>query len=396
MTYRVAIVGTGANPEKRDRDGYAMAYRHAGGYERLDSCSLVACADIVRENAEAFAKHYDLDGVYEDHEEMLSEVEPDIVSICVPPAVHAELVIDCAKAPSVEAVHCEKPMATTWEDCRRMVEVCEQEDVQLTIDHQRRFSKPVQRAKALLDAGEIGELRRVEWSEVNLFDAGAHLFDLCDLFTDGERVEWVLSGIDYARENRWFGAINETRAISQWRYADGTMGFASTAEEGPTLVDAYLRLVGTDGEIEIQPDDGPPLRLRTDGGWKAIDTDNETVYSYSPDIKTAAVKKLVGVLPIEIERFSDPPTHYERAIEHLVSSLSSGDEPIISGRSVLRGTELVFASWQSVRQRGRAHLPLDIDDNPLEAMNDQGVLGSSPTWATEEPDATEEEELPAD
>ena len=68
MTYRVAIVGTGANPETRGRDGYAMAYRHAKGYERLESCSLVACADIVRENAEAFAEHHDIEEVYEDHE----------------------------------------------------------------------------------------------------------------------------------------------------------------------------------------------------------------------------------------------------------------------------------------------------------------------------------------
>jgi hypothetical protein len=32
-----------------------MAYKHAAGYERLDNCELVACADIVRENAMAAA-----------------------------------------------------------------------------------------------------------------------------------------------------------------------------------------------------------------------------------------------------------------------------------------------------------------------------------------------------
>ena len=47
MTHRVAIIGTGPDPETRDRDGYAMAYRHAAGYQRLDSCSLVACADKI-------------------------------------------------------------------------------------------------------------------------------------------------------------------------------------------------------------------------------------------------------------------------------------------------------------------------------------------------------------
>ena len=368
MTYDVAVVGTGSDPGERNREGYAMAYRHAGGYERLDSCSLVACADIVRENAEAFADYHGLEAVYEDHESMLEAAEPDVVSVCVPPNIHAELVVDCARAPSVDAIHCEKPMATTWGDCQRMVEVCDAEDVQLTIDHQRRFAEPVRRAKELLDKGEIGELRRMEWSEVNLFDAGSHLFDLCDFFVDGARVEWALAGVDCARENRWFGALNETRAIAQWRYDDGTLGFASTAEEGQTLVDAYLRLIGTEGEIEIQPDDGPSLRIRTDSDWERIDTNNESVYGPTTGLGFSLLKKASAAIPGVTEVEDDRPTHYEKAIEHVIESLSAGEEPIISGRSVLSGTELVFACWESSRQRGRVQFPLDIEDNPLRSM----------------------------
>ena len=372
MTYRVAVIGTGADPDTRDRDGYAMAYRHASGYRRLDSCSLVACADIVRENAEAFAEHHGLDAVYEDHESMLSEVEPDVVSICVPPGIHADLVVDCARASSVQAVHCEKPMATTWSDCKRMVDVCESEGVQLTIDHQRRLAEPVQRAKEMLDEGRIGTLERLEWSEVNLFDAGSHLFDLCDHFVDGARAEWVLAGIDCTHENRWFGALNETRAIAQWQYADGTVGLASTAEEGDTAVDAYLRVIGSDGVIEIQSDSGEALRVRTDGGWKTIDTD-ENVYGPTKGRVRYVIDTVTDLVP-GVSGLADPPTHYEQMIEHLISSLSSGTEPVVSGRRVLRGTELVFASWESARRRGRVHLPLQIDGNPLEEMYESGEL----------------------
>lgn len=378
MTYRVAIIGTGEDPETRDRDGYAMAYRHAGGYRRLDSCSLVACADIVPENAEAFAEHYGVDAVYNDHQVMLEEAEPDIVSICVPPAIHADLVVDSAVAPSVDAVHCEKPMATRWEDCKRMVSVCDREDVQLTIDHQRRLADPVLRAKELLDDGEIGELRRLEWSEANLFDAGSHLFDLCDLFVEGARAEWALAAIDCSHENRWFGALNETRAIAQWRYADGTMGVASTAEDGMTSVDPYLRLIGADGAMEIQTDDGTGLRIRTDGEWRTVDTD-ENVYGPTPGLVHAALKKGTGVLP-GVSWPADPPTHYEKAIEHLVDALATGTEPVFSGRRVLRGTELVFASWESARQRGRVHLPLDLEGNPLEEMYEAKQLSGMADW----------------
>lgn len=65
-----------------------MAYHHATAYEKGDSCQLVACADIVRENAEAFADKFDLDeaGIFEDYEAMLADLEPDMISSCVPPA----------------------------------------------------------------------------------------------------------------------------------------------------------------------------------------------------------------------------------------------------------------------------------------------------------------------
>ncbi|MDR5674628.1 Gfo/Idh/MocA family oxidoreductase [Halalkaliarchaeum sp. AArc-GB] len=334
----------------------------------------------MRENAEAFANHHDLGqgAVYEDHRTMVREADPDVVSVCVPPAAHAEIVIDCAEVGDVAAIHCEKPMATTWEDCREMVSVCEENDVQLTIDHQRRFAVPVRKAKELIDGGEIGDLRRLEWSEVNLFDAGSHLFDLCDFFVDGVHGKWALAGLDVAEENRWFGALNSTRAIAHWEYENGVQGLASTGEgDRKTAVDAYLRLVGTDGVIEIQPDDGPPLRVRTDGGWRAVDTDGERLYGPIPTKTKAALRKLTDAVPgVESNHTSKP--NYDRAIKHAIQSLSEGTEPIIAGKNVLRGTEFVFACWESARRGGRVDLPLDIEDNPLESLYEERQTATRP------------------
>lgn len=96
--------------------GYAMAYQHADAYSVLDNCEMVACADIVQENAEAFAQAFNIPEVYLNHHEMLEKENLDIVSICVWPHLHAQLTIDCAIA-GVRAIHCEKPMADTWGGC---------------------------------------------------------------------------------------------------------------------------------------------------------------------------------------------------------------------------------------------------------------------------------------
>lgn len=373
MGYDIGFIGTGADPDDPDQDGFAMAYRHAAGYEALENCRLTACADIVRENAERFAAEYGIEHVYEQYERMLAETRPDVVSVCVPPGLHADIVVGCAETGVPDAIHCEKPMAKTWGDCKEMVERCDANGVQLSFNHQKRFGGPIREAKRLLDDGAIGELERLEFSEEHLYDTGTHLFDICSYMTDGAAVDWVMGQVDYREENVWFGAHNENHGLTTWAYEDGTHGLAVTGE-GSDYVDCYLRLRGSDGTIEVGPADGPPLRLRRGDGWTRVDTDREGIHGASPSRLERVRKLLVERLPVV--RADDGPsaTYTERAVAEVVNALETGRPPEIGGREALRSTELIFASWESARRRARIDLPLDIEDNPLESMVETGEL----------------------
>lgn len=378
MSYTAAVIGAGANSDDPGRDGFAMGYRHGSAYRQNDACELVGCADIVPENGRAFAQEFGLgeQAVYEDHETLLSEMAPDIVSVCVPPSIHAAIVSSCAESGELKAIHCEKPMAETWADCKQMVRACERADVALTINHQRRFGGPFQEAKRLLDTGSIGDLRRIEFAEETLFDAGTHLFDLAGYYTEGARAEWVLAQVDYREENVWFGSRNTTQALSQWRYEDGTDGLART---GDSCADdeCYLRLVGSRGTIEIGVEDGPPLRMRQDNtGWQAMDANDETIHGRaSPGYLGAAMRKLKGRFPGLSAEDRGGDLFIERAIDDVVDSLGTNRESELSARRALQATELIFASWESARRRGRVDLPLEIEDNPLDEMIEAGQLG---------------------
>ncbi|MFC5969870.1 Gfo/Idh/MocA family protein [Halomarina salina] len=374
MPFDVAFVGTGATPDDPDRTGFAMAYRHAAGYDRLENCRLVACADIVRENAEAFADRHDIDSenVYEHYEELLAEVEPDIVSVCVPPAVHAPIVVDCAESGIPKAVHCEKPMATTWADSRRMKHACSDAGVQLTINHQLRFGRPVREAKRLLDEGAIGDLRRVEFAEEHLYDTGSHSFDLCHYFAGDRRVDWVLGQLEYSEENCWFGEHNENQAITQWRYENGVFGLGTTGDD--RMVDCYLRLRGTDGCVEIRSG-SEPLRIRQDGrGWRQVDTGDDRLYGPQAGLVKSAARSVLGRVSSRADERLGDTSYTQRGIEDLVTALETGTEPTCNASAALAADELVFATWESVRRRGRVDLPLLIDDNPLTQMVESGAL----------------------
>ena len=365
----VAIVGTGPDPTSRDRTGFAMAYRHAQAYREHTNCDITACVDIEPDHAAAFGEYYDLPdaAVFTDHDTMLREAQPDVISICVPPSAHAEIVRDCANAPTTRAIHCEKPMATRWDDCQEMVATCAEQNVQLTIDHQRRFARPVVRAKSLIEDDAIGAVRRLEWSEVNLFDAGSHVFDLCDYFVGGSQPSWVLGAIDTSEHREWFGTVNSNRSIVHWAYNNGVQGIASTADGGETAVDAYLRIIGENGTIEIQPQEGPPLQMRTTGGWEKIATDGESLYGPRGSKLKGVIKRVQGLTPGESLDLPDRP-NYARAIDHAIDCLLSGHEPTISGATALRSTELIFGAWESAHNRSRIEFPIGNVGNPFEQL----------------------------
>ena len=362
MTVASAFIGTGPDPEIQDNEGYAMAYRHAAAYEETDA-ELTACADIVRENAEAFADYWEIDeaNVFEDYEQMTTTVEPDVVSVCTPPPTHADIIVDCARSGVVGAIHCEKPMDRTWANCERMAEVCEKEGVKLTFNHQRRFGKPYRNAKELLNAGEIGDLERVEMAAPNIYDYGSHSIDLCNYFNDEGRAEWIISQLDYREEDLWFGVHNENQTIASWRYENGVYGLATTGV-GAGLVNCHNRLVGTEGTIEIGhgfpvgETEDPVLRVKRsdDEEWEYIDCDGEGLNGTNSR----------GISWVYVNR----------AIADVVEALNNDEQSEMSAQNVLKATEIIFGAWESSRRRGRVELPLDVEDNPLDAMIDTGEL----------------------
>jgi len=355
---RVGIIGTGRRKERPDAMGYAMAYSHADGYRLLDdTCELVACADIVRENAEAFAHSYGIapEGVFTDYNEMLATARLDMVSICTWPHLHAPMVIACAVA-GVRAIHCEKPMADTWGAARLMTQECQRWGIQLTFNHQRRFGAPFARARELALGGAIGDLTRVEVSCGDIYDWGTHYIDMCGYYTGEQPAEWVIGQVDYRTEKRIFGAHIENAALGSWRYRNGVSGLIA-AGDLMGLVGVDNRLIGTEGTIEVGVPNGPALRVRRAGSglWETIDTGGESLHG---------------------------PGYVERAIADTVDALLRDREPMLAARRALNATEIIFGIYESSRRHGRIDLPLTISDHPLVAMVRAGVLSPTPSQAS--------------
>lgn len=331
-TFRVGIIGCGRPWKSEGATGFGMSHFHAKGYADSPHAEIVALSDLVLAHAEAFQERHGGDALYEDYRAMLANEDLDMVSVCTWPHLHAEMVIAAAEA-GVKAIHCEKPMAPTWAEARRMARVCDERGVQLTFNHQRRFGPEFRQARELLRAGVIGDLVRLEGSCGNLFDWGTHWFDMFFFYNEEQSADWVLGQVEPSGGKAVFGIQVEGQAISQVHFNNGVMGILTTSmEEGWPLA---TRIVGTDGMIEaaLRTD---PLRVwaKGSGQWETVALDGEN----SLEATVAS-----GVMDA-------------------VAALKQGRKPELSSRKVIKATELIFATYESARRGGRIDLPLDAED----------------------------------
>src|SRR5436190_9699490 len=119
---RYAVVGLGHIAQVAVLPAFAHARRNS---------RLTAVVSGDRTKRREIAKRYKLNGAfnYDEFDQCLASV--DAVYIALPNSMHAEYTIRAAKA----GVHvlCEKPMAVTTEECRRMIAACRRSKVKLMI-----------------------------------------------------------------------------------------------------------------------------------------------------------------------------------------------------------------------------------------------------------------------
>ena len=357
--YDVAVIGTGPDPETPSVESFAMAYRHAEAYERRDDCRLVAAADHTTERVEAFGDRFEVpvDARFTDAIEMVETIEPDVVSITVPPDAHAPLTTACARR-GVEAIHCEKPMAETWAGAQRMTQAAWRADAQLTFHRMRRFGRPFRATAELVAEGAIGDLRRIEISWGDFYDTGAHAIDLAGMFAGEPQAEWVIAQLDYREADLRFGMHQENQMLAQWAYDNGIQAIMATGA-GEDLAGGAFHLVGDDGAIRIDSDAGPMLEVRRAGSavWETIDVDGEGLHDAGTD------------------EYQYGSAYHQRAIDDVIEALGSDRESELRARNGLNTAEIIFGGYESVRRRGRVDFPLTIEDNPFEAMVEAGEVG---------------------
>lgn len=340
---KIGIIGCGKITE----------VRHAPEYAENPNCQLVAFFDVVPERAKALAEQYG--GVAYDSIEALLASDVDAVSVCVANAYHAQASIQALKAG--KHVLCEKPMATTPEDCEAMVAAAKAAGKFLMIGQNQRLAKAHVKAREIIESGEMGRVITFEthfahpgpegWTGVRdswFFDKKVASFGvMADLGVHKTDLIHYLTGKKIVRTSAVLATLDKTFSDGRPITVDDNAYAIYTMEDGVVgTMHVSWTNYGNENNSTKMYMEGGVLRMYDDPKYSLIvEKRDGEVIPYELDLLTSNKEQTSG------GRTSTG------VIDAFVESIITNTPPAISGESAMHAMKVVFANEQSA-QLGKA------------------------------------------
>jgi predicted dehydrogenase len=326
---RVAIVGCGR-----------ISGLHQMGYQGREDARIVAVCDSNKASAKRKAKEWGVEKVYTDYRQLLEDKEVDLVELLTPHHLHCAMTVQACQAGKHVSV--QKPMALSAAEADEMIAAAGKTGVILRVYETFVNYAPAVRARAMIDAGEIGDIRTIRlhvstgtgdtawkvplsawlwrFNEKQcgggpmVFDHGYHLFSLA--YYLGGPVEKVYAWIDQSPVAEAAGIVKiDSPATIMFQYQSSHRYGVLDIEHTPKMR-IYSDYYADDDRIEVIGDKGiifinryttktidlPPLMLFKDGKTSPVEVEGvewhdsfiATTQDFIEKLKTGGQPRLDG------------------------------------------------------------------------------------------------------
>lgn len=346
-----------------------VAHLHAKSIEALEAVELTAVWSRSESTATEFAGAYGA-RVYPSIGEMVKAESLDLVIVCTPHPFHKDPVLEAAEAGAHVLV--EKPLASTLEDCDRMIGGCRAADVKLGVICQRRWYEPSIRVKQAIEAGKIGKpilgaVQLFGWRDQAYYDADAwrgtwsmegggvmvnqapHPLDLFLWFMgDIEEVYGVSRNLNHP------GIEVEDTAVAVVKFKDGALG---------NVILSNSQKPGLYGKVHVHGENGASVGTQPEGGAMFIAGSTGIPDPPINDLWTVPGEE--GLLDewkaedAEMHSKIDATVYYiGQQIGDFADAIREGRDPAVTGEDGRKVVELFTAIYRSTRDNAPVAFPL--------------------------------------
>ena len=330
-----------------------IAHKHAEAIKKNVKANLLCVCDIIEERAAEYKDKYGAEAHFTDYRKMLEYSGLDVVNICTPSGMHAEMGIAAAQAGKHVIV--EKPMALSLKDADDLIGACDESGVKLAVCFQNRFNPPVQKLRRALEEGRFGKLTHASaivrwfrpqdyydqapWRGTRAMDGGClmnqsiHNIDL---------LQWMMGPVESV-----FGytATNlrkiecEDLGIAVLKFKNGALGVieASTTIY-PENLEETLAIFGEKGTVVLGG-----IAVNKIETWKFADSTEE---NGDLDGHKQEVPNVYGF-------------GHDALIEDFIQAVNNNRKPYIDGREGRKALEVVLSVYQSVNYERLSRFPIE-------------------------------------
>ncbi|SER51053.1 Predicted dehydrogenase [Gracilibacillus ureilyticus] len=360
---KVAIIGTGA-----------IADAHIHAYLKFQKrCKIVAFSDIYVEKARKKAEKFQLDiKLYEDYQEMIAREDIDLVSVCTPPYTHAEIAVNSMD--NGKHVLVEKPMASSLEECDRMIASASSNKKILSVVAQNRFTTPMMKLKKILETELMGP---VVHTQVDSYWWRGHSY--YDLWWRGT---WEKEGggctLNHAVHHidifQWMNGMPDevTSVISNTSHDNAEVEDISIAiakYKNGSLAQITSSVVhhGEEQQLIFQG-----KNARVSAPWKVVASRSKENGFPVPDYDLSnQIDETYKEIPdLEFEGHSGQ-------IDNLLNAINNGTEVLVDGEQGRNTLELITAIYESATLGKTISLPLSANSM---FYTRNGILDNAPKF----------------
>lgn len=256
-----------------------MGQTHLRNLAGIANARVVVVADPDPANA---ARGRDLAGAERmstDPAAAIDEAEVEAVLIATPTDTHAGLIEAALRAG--KAVWSEKPIAQDVGETQRIVDLWRQVRLPVQLGFMRRFDPGYERAKSLIDAGELGRIEQfralgrdtyppplefLRSAGGSFLDMAVHDFDLAR-FLVGE-VEEVTAWAAVLFDERFAAADDFDTSVAVLRFRNGALGVVETSRHSAWGYDIRTEIAGAKAKVVVDAGQRTAATVSRNFGWE--------------------------------------------------------------------------------------------------------------------------------
>lgn len=195
---KIALVGIGS-----------MGGVHFNSYKNIENAQIIAVADVRTEMAAEKVNDKNI-RIYDSMDSLLENESPDIVDICTPSYLHAELSIKALERGI--NVLCEKPMALSGTETNKILDAIKKSGKSFMTAHVLRFMSDYKYLKGVVDSGELGKPIHVDMKRISRIPMWSHNDWMRDIKkSGGSPIDLSVHDIDFVQDT--FGRPEEVSGV---------------------------------------------------------------------------------------------------------------------------------------------------------------------------------------